>query len=67
VKSWNSSSATYVTQPARRPDREIQEAVIVSGSERATANGEKHSDEIATMTAPLVVPERADSTMQNKP
>jgi hypothetical protein len=67
VKSWSSSSATYVSQPARRPDREIHEAVIVNESKAASANGEKHGDEIATLTAPWVVSKTADSSTRNKP
>jgi hypothetical protein len=67
VKSWSSSSATYVTQPAQRPSLQIQEAGIVDKPLREAANGEKHSDEIATMTAPLKVPGGTDSTTQVKP
>jgi hypothetical protein len=67
VKSWSSSAATYISQPTRRSDGEIHEAVIVSKPERATANGEKRSDEVATMAAPLAVPERTKPTIQDKP
>jgi hypothetical protein len=67
VKSWSSSAATYVSQPARRSGPEIQEAVLVDKSERGITNSDKHRDEIAIQTAPLVVPQRTDSTAKEKP
>ncbi len=67
VKSWSSSAATYVIQPARRLGPEIQDAVIVDKPESVATNGDKHGDEVATMTAPLIVPRRADSTTEAKP
>jgi hypothetical protein len=67
VKSWSSSAASYVYQPARRSDPEIQDAVIADKPGRAATNGEEHSAQIATMTAPLAVPQRIDPTIQDKP
>jgi hypothetical protein len=67
VKSWSSSAVTFVYQPARRSGPEIQDAVSVDKAERATANGVKSSHEITTMTVPLTVPQRPDSSTQNQP
>jgi hypothetical protein len=67
VKSWSSSAAMYVYQPAQRSNREIQNAVIVDEREPQATNGEQRRDETATMTAPLSATKRADSSTQDKP
>jgi hypothetical protein len=67
VKSWSSSAASYVVQAPRQSSPEIHDAAVVDKPGRETLNGNAQSDVVATLTAPLKVPERTESSTQDKP